>query len=65
PSPIAAHTRPASPPKMKGAMGNVGSAMFTPWRLKDKESADETKVPYGVAIALGTFWAWFVTEGML
>ena len=51
--------------KMKGAMGNVGTAMFTPWRLKNRESVDETRVPYGVAIALGTFWAWFVTAGIL
>ena len=51
--------------KLKGAFGNVGNAMFMPWRLKDKPSVDKTRVPYGVAIALGTFWAWFATIGIL
>ncbi len=51
--------------KLRKAFGNMGGAMFTPWRLKAGDSVDETRVPYGVAIALGTFWAWFVNMGML
>jgi prepilin peptidase CpaA len=51
--------------KLRKAFGNMGGAMFMPWRLKASASADETRVPYGVAIALGTFWAWFVTTGIL
>jgi prepilin peptidase CpaA len=51
--------------KLKGALGNMGSAMFTPWRLKNKPGVDETRVPYGAAIALGTFWAWFAMMGIL
>jgi prepilin peptidase CpaA len=51
--------------KLRRAFGNIGGAMFTPWRLKAGDSVDETRVPYGVAIALGTFWAWFASMGIL
>ncbi len=51
--------------RLCGALGNLGGAMLKPWKLKEKESADDTHLPYGLAIALGTFWAWFVAEGIL
>ena len=53
----------------KGRLGpaakNLRRAAFTPWKLKDGEQADDTHLPYGLAVALGTFWAWFVAVGIL
>lgn len=51
--------------RLCGALGNIGGAMLKPWKLKEKAAADDTRLPYGLAIALGTFWAWFVAEGIL
>jgi prepilin peptidase CpaA len=44
------------------ALKNFGKAMLTPWRLREAAPADDTRVPYGLAIAVGTFWAWFSAQ---
>ncbi len=52
----------------KGKLGpglkNFGGAVFKPWTLKEKELVDDTRVPYGVAIAAGSFWAYFYQAGI-
>ena len=50
--------------QLGGGLKNLGNAFLTPWKLKDEETVDDTRVPYGLAIAVGTFWAWFLTEGI-
>ena len=52
----------------KGKLGpglkNFGGAVFKQWKLKEKEVVDDTRVSYGVAIALGSFWAYFYQAGI-
>ncbi len=50
--------------RFREGMWNLGSAALKPWKLKEKAAVDDTRLPYGLAIALGTFWAWFVVEGV-
>jgi len=50
--------------RFREGMRNLGSAALKPWKLKEKV-VDDTRLPYGLAIALGTFWAWFVKEGLV
>lgn len=51
--------------RLREGLRNFGGAMLRPWKLKERTAADDTRLPYGLAIALGTFWAWFVAEGLL
>ena len=51
--------------RFREGMRNLGGAALKPWRLKEETAVDDTYLPYGLAIALGTFWAWFVVEGVL
>ncbi len=51
--------------RFAAGLKSVGGAMFTPWKLREKAREDDTRIPYGLAIALGTFWAWFVAEGFI
>lgn len=51
--------------RFREGMRNLGSAALKPWRLRKKTVVDDTYLPYGLAIALGTFWAWFLKEGVL
>lgn len=51
--------------RFREGMRNLGSVALKPWKLKEKASVDDTHLPYGLAIALGTFWAWFVKEGLV
>ncbi len=51
--------------RLREGVRNLGSAALKPWKLKEKAGVDDTRLPYGLAIALGTFWAWFVVEGVL
>jgi prepilin peptidase CpaA len=50
--------------RFREGMRNLGSTALKPWKLKEK-AVDDTRLPYGLAIALGTFWAWFVKVGVL
>ncbi len=51
--------------KFKEGLKSVGRMMVRPRAFGGSSSVVDARVPYAVAIAAGTMWAWWYAEGLL